>query len=231
MKLQNPWPANRRITSPFGYRIHPITGGRKLHRGVDVAGRFPVTAAEEGEVVHIGWNRTGGGHVVILKHGTRLYTVYYHGRTATKLRKGQRVPAGEFIYDSGSTGASTGDHLHFEVRTSRVWGTQVNPEPYLTGSSAPTGRPLSVNGRLDRATIRRWQEVLKDAGHNVGLVDGKIGPRTIRGIQKAVNVRADGVLGPITRRAVQRHLGVRDDGVWGRVTISALQRRLNEGKF
>lgn len=231
MKLQKPWPDNKRITSPFGYRIHPISGERKLHRGVDVAGRFPVTSAEEGVVEHVGWSPKGGGHVVIIKHGTRLYTVYYHGRTATKLRKGQRVQAGEFIYDSGTTGASTGDHLHFEVRTSRAWGSQVDPELYLEKGASVTGRPLPVNGRLDRATIRRWQELLKEGGHNVGLIDGKMGPRTISAIQKSVNVRPDGNLGGITRQAVQRRLGVRDDGVWGRITISALQRELNKGKW
>lgn len=231
MKLQKPWPDNKRITSPFGYRIHPITGGRKLHRGVDVAGRFPVTAAEEGDIVHVGWSPKGGGHVVIIKHGTRLYTVYYHGRTKTALRKGQRVEAGTFIYDSGTTGASTGDHLHFEVRTSRAWGTQVDPELYLEKGASVTGRPLTVNGRLDRATIRRWQELLKEGGHNVGLIDGKMGPRTITGIQKSVNVRPDGNLGVVTRKAVQRKLGVREDGVWGRLTISALQRQLNKGEW
>lgn len=233
MKLRKPWPDGKTIRSPFGYRIHPISGGKKLHRGVDVGGRFPVTAAAEGVVEHIGYSASGGGHVVILKHGTRLYTVYYHGRTKTKLRKGQRVQAGEFIYESGSTGASTGDHLHFEVRTSRAWGSQVDPEPYLREDSNPALalRPLPVNGRMDRATFRRWQEILQAQGHNVGLIDGRIGPRTTKAIQKETGVRADGIMGPVTRKAVQRHLGVRDDGIWGRVTISALQRRLNEGKF
>lgn len=230
MKLTNPWPKGYRITSPFGYRIHPITKVRTLHRGADVAGRFPVTAAEEGDVVHIGWSPKGGGHVVILKHGTKLYTVYYHGRTKTGLRKGQRVETGTFIYDSGSTGSSTGDHLHFEVRTSRVWGSQVDPELYLSDST-PTGGPISVNGRLDRATIRRWQELLKEAGHNLGLVDGRMGPRTTKAIQASVGVRADGIMGPVTRAAVQKYVGVREDGVWGRLTISAIQRRLNTGQW
>lgn len=230
MKLQNPWPKGYRITSPFGYRNHPMGGGRKLHRGVDVAGRFPVSAAEEGIVSHIGWSPKGGGHVVILKHGTKLYTVYYHGREKSKLRKGERVQAGDFVYTSGSTGASTGDHLHFEVRTSRLWGSQVDPEPYLS-DTAPTGGSLNVNGRLDRATIRRWQELLKEAGHNPGLIDGRMGPRTVKAIQASVGVRGDGVIGPVTRKAVQKYVGVREDGVWGRITISAIQRRLNTGRW
>jgi murein DD-endopeptidase MepM/ murein hydrolase activator NlpD len=234
MRLHKPWPANRRITSPFGYRIHPISKRRALHRGVDVAGRFPVTAAEEGIVAHIGWNPTGGGHVVIIKHGAKLYTVYYHGRTRTPLNKNQRVQPGDFIYESGSTGASTGDHLHFEVRTSRFWGTQVDPEPFLHGgveNAINTQTGLKVNGRLDAPTRRRWQEVLKQQGHAIGLIDGVIGPRTTRAIQTVVGVTVTGSMNPETRRGVQRHLGVRQDGVWGPITISALQRRLNEGKF
>lgn len=232
MKLQNPWPADKRITSPYGYRIHPITKKRTLHRGCDVAGSFPVTAAEEGVVEHVGYSPNGGGHVVIIKHGASLYTVYYHGRTATKLRRGDRVQAGDFIYDSGSTGASTGAHLHFEVRTSRAWGTQVDPENYLN-ASAPVGGPLPVNGRLDRATIIRWQELLKANGHNVGLADGRIGARTVKAIQESLNVRPDGSsqLGPVTIKALQKKLGVKEDGDMGRITISALQRAINAGKI
>ena len=234
MRLQKPWPSNRRITSPFGYRIHPKTKKRALHRGVDVAGRFPVTAAEEGIVVHIGWNPTGGGHVVIIKHGAKLYSVYYHGRTRTPLQLNQRVQPGDFIYESGNTGSSTGDHLHFEVRTSRLWGTQVDPEPFLHGgveNAINTQQPVGINGRLDKKTRMRWQEVLKQQGHAIGLIDGIIGPRTTRAIQTVVGVTVDGRMGPQTRRGVQRHLGVRQDGIWGPITISALQRRLNEGKF
>ena len=109
-RLRNPWPEGYTINkrSPYGWRIHPITKKRALHRGVDVAGRFPVTAAGDGTVDHIGFSRNGGGHVVIIGHGSGIWSVYYHGRTATKLRKGQRVDAGQFIYESGSTGASTG---------------------------------------------------------------------------------------------------------------------------
>ena len=185
-------------------------------------------------MVHIGWNPTGGGHVVILKHGAKLYSVYYHGRTRTPLKLNQRVQPGDFIYESGSTGFSTGDHLHFEVRTSRIWGTQVDPEPFLHGgveNAINTQKPVGINGKLDRKTRMRWQEVLKNQGHAIGLIDGIIGPRTTRAIQATVGVTVDGILGPQTRRGVQRHLGVRQDGIWGPITISALQRRLNEGKF
>lgn len=233
MRLQNPWPADRRVTSPFGPRRHPISGKpATLHRGVDVAGRFPVTAAGDGTVDHIGYSQNGGGHVVIIGHGSGIWSVYYHGRTVTKLKKGQRVSAGEFIYESGSTGASTGDHLHFEIRKgSRAWGNQVDPMPYLEKGAGPGEAETAVNGRLDRATIRKWQTVLQAKGYEPGMVDGRLGPRTIKAIQRSARVRADGVLGPVTRMAVEMKLGLRGDGEWDREDISAIQRQLNRGEW
>ena len=132
-RLRNPWPEGRTINarSPYGYRVHPITGRRTFHHGVDVAGTFPVTAAADGRVQHIGWNATGGGNTVLIDHGD-IVTVYYHGRERTQLRKGQQVKAGDFIYTSGSTGASTGPHLHFEVRRpGGKWGNTMNPVEFL----------------------------------------------------------------------------------------------------
>jgi murein DD-endopeptidase MepM/ murein hydrolase activator NlpD len=132
-RLVNPWPEGRTINarSPYGYRIHPITGKRTFHHGVDVAGVFPVTAAADGVVQKVSWNATGGGHVCIIDHGD-LVTVYYHGAHRTKLKRGQPVKAGDFIYTSGTTGASTGNHLHFEVRRpGGRWGDTMNPEDFL----------------------------------------------------------------------------------------------------
>jgi murein DD-endopeptidase MepM/ murein hydrolase activator NlpD len=108
--------------------VHPISHKKAFHRGVDVSGSFPVTAAADGVVGHVGFSRTGGGHVVGIDHGA-VWTFYYHGAYATKLRKGQRVEAGEFIYSSGNSGASTGAHLHFEVRKSKTWGNTADPVP------------------------------------------------------------------------------------------------------
>jgi len=229
MRLSNPWPADRSINkhSPYGWRIHPISKKRKFHRGVDVAGSFPVTAAGDGVVGHIGFSRTGGGHVVGIDHGA-VWTFYYHGAQATRLRRGQRVEAGDFIYTSGSTGASTGAHLHFEVRKSRRWGDTLDPELYLS-ERAPVASNR-VSGRLDKATWRQWQTALKDYGYR-GRIDGIPGRMTYRAIQRWAGVTADGVLGSGTRKAVQGKIGVRQDGKWGKLTISALQRKLNEGKI
>jgi murein DD-endopeptidase MepM/ murein hydrolase activator NlpD len=144
-RLVNPWPEGRTINarSPYGYRVHPITGRRTFHHGVDVAGRFPVTAAADGVVQKVSWNATGGGHVCIIDHGD-IVTVYYHGAHRTKLKVGQKVKAGDFIYTSGTTGASTGDHLHFEVRRpGGRWGDTMDPEKFLPkpGSVAEPATP------------------------------------------------------------------------------------------
>lgn len=227
MKLQNPWPADRSINknSPYGWRIHPISGKRKFHQGVDVAGSFPVTVAADGVVGHIGFSASGGGHVVGIDHGS-VWTFYYHGANRTALRRGARVAAGDFIYQSGSTGASTGAHLHFELRRSKRWGDTLDPVPYLSGSvPAPVNR---VSGRLDKATWKQWQTALKPYGYK-GRIDGIPGKLTYKAVQSWAGVTPDGILGPNTRKAVQAKLGVKADGVWGKLTISELQRKLNEG--
>ena len=133
-RLRNPWPEGYTINkrSGFGYRIHPISGARKFHHGVDVAGSFPVTVAADGKVMKVGWSPTGGGHTVLIDHGD-IVTVYYHGAHKKALKVGQSVKAGDFIYTSGTTGASTGNHLHFEVRRGPKgkWGDTLDPELFL----------------------------------------------------------------------------------------------------
>ena len=184
-----------------------------------------MTAAGDGVVGHIGFSRTGGGHVVGIDHGA-VWTFYYHGAHATKLRKGQRVEAGEFIYSSGNSGASTGAHLHFEVRKSKTWGNTADPVPYLAG-----GVPVAsqrVSGRLDKTTWKQWQTALQPYGYK-GRIDGIPGKMTYTAMQKWAGVKADGIIGPNTRRAVQSKLGVKPDGKWDKLTISELQRKLNEG--
>lgn len=81
--------------------------------------------------MRVGWSPTGGGNTVLIDHGD-IVTVYYHGANKTALKEGQQVKAGEFIYQSGSTGASTGAHLHFEVRRpGGKWGDTLNPVDFL----------------------------------------------------------------------------------------------------
>lgn len=245
MKLSHPAPG-RPITSPYGPRRHPITGEMgKMHHGIDFGGSFNVLSAGDGIVDHIGWSPRGGGHVVIIKHASNLYTVYYHGAHKAPYKKGDRVKAGDFIYRAGTTGASTGNHLHFEARTSRLWGRTVDPLPLIEGSAPVPVAPtlLNVNGQMDRNTWKAWQVVLKDDWGYRGIIDGRPGKMTWSAIQRSgvkygySKSAIDGIPGPNTRRAVQKRLQASGfykgaiDGTWGRGTISGLQRALNANKY
>jgi len=120
--------SNPVITSPFGYRIHPIYGDLRLHSGVDFAATTgtPVFAADDGTVVTAGW-MSGYGNTVVIDHGGALATLYGHN-SQLLVSAGQVVKRGQKIALAGSTGNSTGPHVHFEVR---VHGTPVDPVNYL----------------------------------------------------------------------------------------------------
>lgn len=239
-RLSNPAP-NQKMRSGFGWRVHPITKKRTFHRGIDYGGVFDVLVAGEGKVVHVSpdWAslskqqkaRQTGGNVVIIQHASDCYTAYFHGAYKSPLKVGQRVVPGDVIYRSGSTGLSTGDHLHFEVRTSQSAG-HVDPIPYLNANSTPTAshNTVKVTGRLNNETWKAWQEVLRDHGYT-GIIDGKPGPMTHRAIQHSVGTPMTGVLDEATRKAVQKHVGAKPDGNWGPVTVSAIQRALNAGTY
>ena len=105
-----------RISSPFGWRIHPIFRDRRFHSGIDVAigTGTPVKAAADGYVLMAGW-LNGYGNTVILDHGGGLSTLYAHNKSLST-SAGKAVLQGDIICKVGSTGFATGPHLHFEVR-------------------------------------------------------------------------------------------------------------------
>lgn len=119
----------RRVTSEFGNRVDPITGKRKGHGGMDLAvpTGTPIRAALGGTVTVSKYNAGGYGYYVCIDHGNGLVTLYGHC-SQLLARVGQTVEAGDIIALSGSTGRSTGPHLHFEVR---VNGERTNPRTYL----------------------------------------------------------------------------------------------------
>lgn len=122
------WPVNGVITSPFGYRNHPIFGRSILHSGIDIGVDYgtPVQAADGGVVVEAGW--IGGyGYAVVIDHGNGLSTLYGHN-SSLNVSSGQSVSKGQVIAYAGSTGNSTGPHVHFEVRAN---GDPVDPSAYL----------------------------------------------------------------------------------------------------
>jgi murein DD-endopeptidase MepM/ murein hydrolase activator NlpD len=122
------WPVSGPITSPFGYRIHPILGYRKLHTGVDFGVGYgtPIHAADSGTVIYATW-MGGYGNVIIIDHGRGISTLYGH-QSSLAVGTGTRVVRGQVVGYVGSTGFSTGPHLHFEVR---VNGVPVDPMGYL----------------------------------------------------------------------------------------------------
>lgn len=127
-KFLFPLTSYTKITSPYGYRIHPITGTRKLHSGIDYAAPFgtSILAAEDGVVITSGWVN-GYGKCVTINHGGGYVTLYGHC-SSLLVSAGQKVTKGQVIAKVGSTGNSTGNHLHFEVK---VNGSAVNPAGYL----------------------------------------------------------------------------------------------------
>ncbi len=122
------WPISGPITSPFGWRMHPIYGRRIFHSGIDIGGEYglPIHAAASGTVIYAGWI-SGYGNAVIISHGGGLETLYGHNESLC-VSRGQHVAQGQVIAHCGSTGNSTGPHCHFEVRRN---GSPVNPLNYL----------------------------------------------------------------------------------------------------
>lgn len=124
------WPIEAPITSGFGPRVHPISGTARLHAGLDLAAATgtPIQAAADGTVIQSGW-RGGYGTTVEVDHGDGLTTLYAH-QSVLHVAQGEQVRAGEVIGEVGSTGASTGPHLHFETREDTV---PVDPLTHLPG--------------------------------------------------------------------------------------------------
>lgn len=126
------WPVTGPITSRFGYRVHPIHRRRIMHTGLDISRRSgtPIVAADGGQVFFAGW-RGGYGNAVIINHGTQgssSYATLYGHMSRIAVGSGATVSKGQVIGYVGSTGFSTGAHLHFEVR---VNGSPVNPLGFL----------------------------------------------------------------------------------------------------
>lgn len=121
-------PVNAPMSSRFGYRVHPIFGDTRLHAGVDFSAGSgtPIRASGPGKVVWSG-PRGGYGNLVVIDHGNGLATLYAH-QSRTEVNVGQRVVTGEVLGLVGSTGFSTGPHLHFETRE---LGTPSDPQHYL----------------------------------------------------------------------------------------------------
>lgn len=117
------------VTSPFGYRTHPVYGTTRYHAGIDIAadGGTAIFAAADGEILFVGW-QDGYGNTVMIDHGNSMVTLYGHQSAFGDFSSGDMVIRGDTIGYVGSTGVSTGNHLHFEVRQN---GSAVDPWNYL----------------------------------------------------------------------------------------------------
>lgn len=123
-----PCPGYKRLSDDYGYRIHPTLGIEKFHNGIDLAAPAgtPILAAYNGDVVAAGYSSSMGNYIM-LDHGDGLYTIYMHA-SVLYVSKGQEVTKGQTIAGVGTTGRSTGNHLHFGVRLN---GNYVSPWNYL----------------------------------------------------------------------------------------------------
>ncbi|GFI61132.1 murein hydrolase activator EnvC [Clostridiales bacterium] len=121
-------PSSSSLSSGYVNRNRPIGTGREFHTGYDIPAGYgsAVCAAEAGTVIYSGW-MSGYGNTIMINHGNGLVTLYGHNSSLT-VSKGDTVTRGQQVAKIGSTGNSTGNHCHFEVR---VNGSHTNPEPYL----------------------------------------------------------------------------------------------------
>ncbi len=145
-----------RLSSPFGMRKHPIDGFNKMHRGTDFAAPMgtPIMASGDGVIKKAGWCG-GGGNCVVIKHNTTYQTVYAHmSKFALGIRSGVRVKQGQTIGYVGSTGKSTGPHLHYEVI---VNGKRINSQKL----KLPSGKILKGEERALFETKKIKLNVLK----------------------------------------------------------------------
>ena len=145
-----------RLSSPFGMRKHPIDGFNKMHQGTDFAAPIgtPIMASGSGIIKKVGWCG-GGGNCIVIKHNSTYQTIYAHmSKFAKGMRSGFRVKQGQTIGYVGSTGKSTGPHLHYEVL---INGKRVNSQTL----KLPSGKILKANERKLFETKKIKLDVLK----------------------------------------------------------------------
>jgi murein DD-endopeptidase MepM/ murein hydrolase activator NlpD len=161
-----------RISSRYGNRIHPTMGFTKMHKGVDFAAPngTPIYAAGNGVVTDVGW-RSGYGNFIQIKHSSTLSTAYAHAsRFAKNLQKGSIVKQGQVIAYVGSTGRTTGAHLHYEVK---INGKHVNPMSIKTTPGTElTGTQLSKFRQFKKeinSLVTKFDSSIEIAENNINL--------------------------------------------------------------
>lgn len=231
-----------RITSPFGYRTHPIRGGREFHTGIDLVKKHqaPINAFTAGKVLYAGVGRSGTGlggygNVVLIEDANGRGQLYAHLHDVA-VKTGDNVRKDQVIGRQGASGNVTGSHLHFEVRK---------------GTSPSFGWTADrVNNCVEpTAYIDSYKEPASTSNKKANLkVDGRWGPQTTRALQDAISTVTDGVISDQTRnqasqaiigvefgngrngslviKRLQTLVGSKQDGLIGPNTVRALQNHL-----
>lgn len=226
-----------RLTSPFGMRKHPTSGQQTFHFGIDLAPRVagttgvPIYAVRDGVVTERFFNNARGNTLRIKHDNENISTGYQHlapiAQNGMMVKVGDRVRAGQQIGVMGTTGNSTGIHLHFEVVRGNTF-TQVrndytDPQVYLNTSGAQA-TTLKVDGKWGPATERRWQQIDKMA-----VVDGKISHQWKDNSNQYIYcAQFDRTKkGSNHARHIQRKIGAKQDGLIGEQSITLMQRKAN----
>lgn len=221
-----------RVTSKYGWRIHPISKVRKFHGGIDLvlAHKARIHAFTGGKVTHARMNHQGFGNLVIVTEPNGYRHFYAHLHTIL-VRQGQQVSKGSTIGLQGATGNVTGSHLHYEVRNPQ--NKTVNPTQYIQQKkgSKRMVKKIAVDGYRGKETILRWQQFL--GTYQDGVISRP--SNMMRAWQQFLNkygkkkIKVDGYEGKETIEASQLFFGTHVDGVISRPSnyIKALQRFLN----
>jgi hypothetical protein len=243
--------ADYRLTSPYGPRIHPVTQQQSFHYGVDYGTnreKWPQYALEDGVVLSAGVDNSSAGQGAIFAWVSyprlNIKCLYYH-LDKVFVKRGQRVNETTIIGNTGTTGRSTGIHLHLGTK----WLTTdkyFDPETIDWQPAHQDGK-LEVNGVWNRETqialAKHYGtqpdgfisgQVRQRANENIRVIRyGRGGSQFVRALQKDLGITVDGFLGPQTVSALQRGLGLAVDGYISPVsnTVREMQRRLNEGTF
>lgn len=215
-----------KVTSEYGNRKDPFSGKTANHGGTDIA--LPtgtkLSSNVQGTVVYSGWGKSGTGYgnygnVVAIKDFKGNVHLYAH-LEGVNVKNGQKVSAGDLIGTSGSSGKSTGPHLHYEVRKNGDLNSKMDPSPYLKGGFSGTNISSyrGTNTSTGSATTRFSGSTVRNGSRG----------SDVKVLQKALGISSDGIFGPKTESAVrsfQRKNGLTVDGVVGPQTWNALMGR------
>lgn len=226
------FPTVKRITSRYGYRTHPITGERtSKHQGVDFAepGYHEIKATASGTVTR-SYRSTSYGECVFILHninGQQFESVYAHMRAGSRrVNVGQKVKQGQVIGIMGSTGNSTGQHLHFELHKGR-WNF----------NKSNSVDPLNYLPSLKDEDVEELQKNLKKLGYDVGKIDGMIGEQTKKAIEKFQQdegLEVDGIAGAKLNHILNGGLSMSDKEELKKLIekqekeIASLKKQLNK---